>query len=328
MPDYLSQVASATGLAKQTLQGVVVGLRDGYLVCINPKPITSGKLAVAIVGKRPDAVLEAEKRSVSAGIQIVIRTGGITDPVQVKPSLQHSLSWGFRLSVEDVDANSVTVVWHYTFIRPSPEKVGAAVRNVLAALNPVADPCTKCDKCAATTTLNIFFSVLPEPLLLCSRCRQQLLDESAAYEARYARLPVHLGRAVILASVVSIGGAEIVAHAWYRTRSLSPFFWSTAVLGIVIGLITATGAGKVTRGVKVLAYLATASSVWIATFRSLALNDATHPLRSWEPGPLVLMGFVALWCTWLPLVLAGLAMFLGQAFFEHRSIEKEAGRAV
>jgi hypothetical protein len=311
MPDYLSQVASVTGLARQRpdsaffSKGIVVGLKDGYIVAINPKPPFRG----------PD------ERS---AIQIMVRTGGIKAPDQVRSTLQHHFLWGPKVTI---DTDSVSHVWHYSFARPSPQKIGHLVREVLAALNPVADRCTKCDKCGATQTLDIFL-LGPYPKMLCSRCRQQLVDEATALEDHYAKLPVHFGRAVLLASISSISGAEIVARGWHDSSKVYPFFWSTAVLGFVIGFITAIGAGKITPGVKALAYSATTLGVWIAFIRSLALNDPAHPVQSgWDPGPLLLAGLVALWCTWLPLLLASLGMFVWRVSLAYRVAESEGSRA-
>ena len=114
---------------------------------------------------------------------------------------------------------------------------------------------------------------------------------------------------------------------WHSSSKLSPFFWSTAVLWLLIGFLAALGAGKITRGVKALAYSATTLGVWIVFLRSLGLNDPSQLVQSWDSGPLLLAGLLSLWFTWLPLVLAGLGMSLWRAFFASRVLEKEKSRA-
>jgi hypothetical protein len=301
MPDYASRVASVTGLTRQagslgfSKKIIMVGMRDGYLVSIDPKPLLDWRVT-------------SEDRA----IQIVARTGGIKEPIRLEAALQHRLKrlgWTTELAVDD---SSVTLLLPYILIRPAPEKVNTALMDVVGTLNSQADHCTKCDKCGVEQSLDILF-VGPEPELLCPRCRAQLLDETAAREERYAKLPVHLGPAAVLTGIVSIVGAELVAHLWSRfshnLKEVSPFFYATGVLGLVIGFIAGSSAGKLTGRVKVLGYSATALGVWIALLRSLRLNDSTVPLGGWDPGAVFLLG---LWCTWLPLLLAHLGMLVGR----------------
>ena len=106
------------------------------------------------------------------------------------------------------------------------------------------------------------------------------VQEAAAREERYDKLPVYLVPAAVLTGVISIVGAEVVAHLWNslsrNLKEVSPFFYATSVLGLVIGFFAAASAGKLTRGVKVLAYSATALGVWIGLRPKLA--ERVQPL--------------------------------------------------
>ncbi|MGH9775519.1 MAG: hypothetical protein ACRD50_11295 [Candidatus Acidiferrales bacterium] len=283
--------------------GIVAGLLDGYLVSINPK-------ATRASGEGP-------------AIEIVVRTGGIQAPSLVRSGLEGGFNRGSKVTV---DAFSAQILWSYNWlVKPSPEKVGAAVRNVLTVLSPFAQSCTKCHKCGAKETLEIFF-LGRHPELWCSRCREQCLHEAAAIEERLAAIPVRFGRALALTSAVSIGGAEIIARALHDSSQISLFFWSTAALGLVVGFIAAIGAGKPSRGVKVLACTSAAFAPWIAFFRATMLSDPAHPVFSWDSRALAMASLFVLWCSWMPLLLAYGGVSLGDLLFRLRFFKREKSR--
>lgn len=306
MPDYVSQIASATGLAKQAppspffdKAGVAAGLMDGYIVVVEPKP----------------HYVEHE----GSVMRIMVRTGGIKSPAEARSALQGLFRGRSELTV---DSDSVTILWAYVLQRPPAEKVRALLMDVLAGLHPYASSCSKCETCGSTQAGDIFYRA-NEPVWLCSSCRQKWLDAESDAEKRYAALPVHLGRAGWCAGILCVAGGEGIARMWHASRSISPFFWSAAVLGLLIGLITAASAGKTTRTVKALAYAATLAGVWIAYFRSFALNDPSHPVRQWEIGRLLLAFMMSLWFLWLPLFLTWVGFTVWEGITAYTAGQRE-----
>ena len=250
---YLNDLATHTGfsvLPKATTfktdyergKGIVLGLRDGYLIALG---------------------LASQGRQTTLKVLIRFRKGSPREAIEsTLKSLDSFRSFTGRKNLK-VQDDSLVVSWPYVFKKPAAEAVLAFVNEVVVTLKGLALPIFgKCEDCNASEVDEVTL-VNGIPGYHCESCRNRFVVEkqraAEEYKDRQANYVLGVPAGVLAAAATGTAWGLLISGMEAGSNSWTPKLHAIAAFGV--GAATAwvliKTTGKVTRIAQAIAILLT-----------------------------------------------------------------------
>lgn len=255
-------------------KGIVLGLKDGYLV------------TVGLISSRNHKALN---------ILVRYRVGSPKDAIETTLKGLPAFK-GLAARKVKVSEDSLLVTWTYAFRRPSPDAVEKSIDEVITNIKGLALPFSgKCEECNSSDAGEVTL-VNGVPGYHCEGCRSRTIAEKEREAEEYRNRPANYVVGVPVATLVAV----ITGTAWgliISAMEAGSKTWTPklhAIVGLVIGGAVSWTffkvLGKVNRAGQAIAIVLTLlGKFWgdtlFYTFSLLIARDvniSTNPL-SWSP---------------------------------------------
>ncbi len=289
MADYLSELAQELGASPfpkvaafrsdlGDAKGVVIGLREGFLVTAGPANIGEVRqIAVAVRAQRllsPDQLLAAVKEL---------------------PACK-SFTNKKKVALQD---NAVMLRWPYSLKKPAAAEVRALVDEILGKMKLYAAPFNgRCEDCDAVAVTEITLKK-GTPGYHCPACQQRAAAEQARAAEEYARRDANY----VVAGIAGGGAAVLAAVLWGVVIALidgDPGKWHPKLhcvgavwVGIAVSLAFFKTAGKITRFGQGFAIVLTFVGKMLAdaVYTAILVGQVLGVAWSWPLQKQVLLNF-------------------------------------
>jgi hypothetical protein len=244
---YMTELADSLALPLYLKQstfgskdGVVLGVRDGFLVAAGPGKNDEGK----------------------AAIKIMVRYKAIEDVSALQQAVDKSenLKMLSKNRQVVVGEDFLLWTWQYSLSKPKASFVADFVHQLLAEIKLfVSPPEDKCELCPTASREVVLYNGVPGHY--CNSCQSQAGHQAGEAAREYSELETNLPMGILFGAGAALAGALVWGGVAYTINYI--FAYGAIGIGWLVGLAIFKGAGKITWPGRIAAALLTLASIML-----------------------------------------------------------------